>query len=115
MHGVVDQSYFDFGFVPLSDQMLPDTCILNDARGKSPLEIYKIVRSTNKPNFMQTILPVQPQLNVKAWKNHLEGYWDRQLSELIQFGFPLDFNRSCPLISEQGNQKSADIEAYIEE
>ena len=106
------QSDFDFTFDPLSDQMLPDTCILNDSRGKSPLEIYKIVRSTNKPNFMQARHPVQSQLNAEKSLGRLR---DRQLSELIQFVFPLDFNRSCPLISEQGNHKSADIEAYIEE
>ena len=39
---------------------------------------------------------------------------------LIQFGFPLDYNRSCELIHEQGNHKSAtefsnDVNAYIEE
>ena len=44
----------------------------------------------------------------------------QQLCELIQFGFPLDFNRSCILKHEQGNHKSAvdfpaDIEVYIEE
>ena len=45
----------------------------------------------------------------------MEAYWDRQLIELIQFGFPLDFNRSCTLTHEQGNHKSvADFPAYIE-
>ena len=39
---------------------------------------------------------------------------------LILFGFPLDYNRSCELIHEQGNHKSAtefpnDVNAYIEE
>ena len=39
---------------------------------------------------------------------------------LIQFGFPLDYNRSCELIHQQGNHKSAtecpnDVNAYIEE
>ena len=48
------------------------------------------------------------------------NYWDQQLLQLIKFGFPLDFNRICPLIYEQGNHKSAtafsrDMEAYIEE
>ena len=40
--------------------------------------------------------------------------------QLIEFGFPLDFNRSCPFIHESGNHKSAtefpnDIDAYIAE
>ena len=69
---------------------------------------------------MQARIQIDSQLNVEAWKKYLEGYWDQQLCELIQFGFPLDFNRSCILNHEQGNHKSsvdfpADIEAYIEE
>ena len=53
-------------------------------------------------------------------EHHLQGYWESQLIQLIQFGFPLDFNRSCVLNHEQGNHKSAtefptDVNAYIEE
>ena len=114
------QSDFDFGFVPLSDQMVSNVSTINHVEDKSPLQIHDLVRATNKPNFMQARIPVQSQLNVRAWKKYLANYWDRQLIELIEFGFPLDFNRSSPLIHEQGNHKSAvefpaDIEAYIEE
>ena len=40
--------------------------------------------------------------------------------QLIQFGFPLSFNRACDLVNEIGNHKSAvdypsDIDAYIAE
>ena len=49
---------------------------------------------------MQARFPVDSQLNVEAWKWHLHGYWDFQLIQLIQFGFPLDYNRSCELIHE---------------
>ena len=114
------QSDFNFGFVPLGNQMLPKIVTVNEAKGKSPSQIHEIVRSTSKPNFMQARIQIDSQLNVEAWKKYLEGYWDQQLCELIQFGFPLDFNRSCILNHEQGNHKSAvdfpaDIEAYIEE
>ena len=77
------QSDFDFGFVPLSDQMLPNTSTLNEAKGTSPFEIHETIRSTNKPNFMQARIQVKSQLNIEAWKKYLEGYWDRQLCELI--------------------------------
>ena len=48
------------------------------------------------------------------------NYWDQQLLQLIEFGFPLDFNRQCPLRCEKGNHSSAsefpeDIEAYLSE
>ena len=100
--------------------MLPKIVTVNEAKGKSPIQIHEIVRSTSKPNFMQARIQIDSQLNVETWKKYLEGYWDQQLCELIQFGFPLDFNRSCILNHEQGNHKSAvdfpaDIEAYIEE
>ena len=114
------QSDFDFGFVPLSDQMVSSVSTINYPGDSSPLQVHDLVRATNKPNFMQARIPVQSQLNVNAWKRYLTNYWDSQLTELIEFGFPLDFNRSSPLIHEPGNHKSAvefpaDIEAYIEE
>ena len=114
------QSEFKFGFVPLGDQILPDKVKINNSEGLTPLEIHRIVKETNKPNYMEARLPVNSQLKVDAWKRHLQGYWDEQLLQLIEFGFPLDFNRNCPLNHETGNHKSAtefptDIDAYIEE
>ena len=95
--------------------MLPNIVTVNEARGKSPIQIHEIVRSTSKPNFMQARVQIDSQLNVEVWKKCLEGYWDQQLCELIQFGFPLHFNRSCILHHEQGNHKSAvDFPADIE-
>ena len=69
---------------------------------------------------MQARITIKSQLNVKAWQKALEGYWDRQLLELIKFGFPLDFNHACSLGQYTGNHSSAndfpnDIEAYLEE
>ena len=52
---------------------MPSILAVNDTRDEPP-----IVKSTNKPNSMQARLPVQSQFNVDAWKNHLEGYLDRQ-------------------------------------
>ena len=114
------QSDYDFGFVPLSDQMISSVSTINYPGDSSPLQVHDLVRAINKPNFIQARIPVQSQLNVNAWKRYLANYWDSQFTELIEFDFPLDFNRSSPLIHEPGNHKSAvefpaDIEAYIEE
>ena len=78
-----------------------------------------MVRQTGKPNFWGACIPVTSQLNVDKWEELLKGYWD-QLLELLRFGFPLDFNRTCTLHNEQGNHTSAtqfplDVDAYIEE
>ena len=77
----------NFGFVPFSEQLLPDTDVINETIGKCPLTIHEIVRATRKPNFMQARFPVDSQLKIEAWKNYLQGYWDRQLIQLIQLAF----------------------------
>ena len=68
------QSDFKFGFVLIDKQLLPDTEYTSNVMGRSPFRIHEIVRSTNKPNFMQARFPVDSQLNVEAWKKHLQGY-----------------------------------------
>ena len=47
-------------------------------------------------------------------------YWDQQLLELLEYGFPLDSNRVCTLHHEGVNHSSAtqfprDTETYINE
>ena len=82
--------------------------------------MHDIVRAMNEPNYMEARLPVESQLKVDFWKTHLKDYCDKQLLQLLEFGFPLDFNRNCPLSHEPGNHKSAiefprDVDAYIAE
>ena len=113
-----DQSQFQFGFIPLDEQIMPDTSVVNCSDGLSPFNIHALVRATNKPNYMEARLPVKSQLNVCEWKSRLTNYWDQQLLQLLEFGFPLDFNRNCPLRCEGTNHSSAvdypsDVDAYI--
>ena len=115
-----NQTDFTFGFVPLAEQIMPKIMSVCHSKPLSPFEMHSIVRATQKPNYMEARLPVNSQLNVEAWKSNLSNYWDQQLLQLIEFGFPLDFNRNCPLNYEPENHKSAtefpkDIEAYLEE
>ena len=60
------QSDFNFGFVPFSDQLLPDTDVINETIGKCPFIIHEIVRATSKPNFMQARFEVDSQLKIEA-------------------------------------------------
>ena len=92
----------------------------NNSHGMAPLEMHMVVKATASPNFLQACLPVKSQLNVKVWEAELGDYWDKQLVQLIKFGFPLDFNRACELKQDGGNHKSAikcpkDIKAYLTE
>ena len=52
------------------------------------IEAHAKIRQSAMPNFMKVRIPVQTQLNVDTWKKYLEAYWDRQLVDLIQYGFP---------------------------
>ena len=52
-------------------------------------------------------------------KKYLHSYWDRQLVDVIQYGFPLDFNREVNLASTYVNHASATqhsqhVSAYIQ-
>ena len=115
-----NQSDFQFGFIPLDEQIMPDTSVVNCSDGLSPFNIHALVRATNKHNYMEARLPVKSQLNISEWKSRLTNYWDQQLLQLLEFGFPLDFNRNCPLRCEGTNHSSAiehpsDVDAYIKE
>ena len=46
-------------------------------------------------------------------------YWDKQLPDLIEYGFPIDFDRSCVLSSSEDNHSSAqqfskDVGIYLD-
>ena len=109
-----------FGFIPITSlqeyhgppihwQTIPDM-----------LKAYKIITESGLPNFMKCRIPVQTHLKPQAWEKYLTKYWDRQIVDLITFGFPLDFDRSCPLIATCENHSSAiqhldEIDKYIQE
>ena len=82
------QSDFDFGFVPLSEFILPDRIDLGADNTGDPLEVYKRVKDSGKLNFMGCRIPVNSNLNISAWQEMLKEYWDVQLIELLKFGFP---------------------------
>ena len=50
---------------------------------------------------------VQSKLKVSTWEEVLTYYWDKQLVELLRFGFPLDFNRQCNPIGDAKSHSSA--------
>ena len=113
-----EQLDFQFGFIPLGEQIVPHNLTCNTTSKKSFLEIHDAVRKTGKPNFWGARIPLTS--HVEIWEELLKGYWDQQLLQLLRFGFPLDFNRSCALHNEQGNHTSAtqfpkDVDAYIGE
>ena len=71
------------------------------------IKAHKLIRQSGLPNFLKCGIPVQSGLNINAWRSHLQGYWDSQICDLLQYGFPLDFDRSIELLSSEVNHTSA--------
>ena len=115
---LLTQSAFKFGYVPLQDQMIPVG--LSQGIYTNPVDVHRKVKQTGVSNFVAARIPVKSQLNIEKWKEALIGYWDQQLLQLIEYGFPLDINRACRFHHEGVNHNSVtqfpeDIEAYISE
>ena len=71
------------------------------------LTAHKLIRDSDLPNFLGLRIPVETNLNVSSWRKHLVDYFDQQLPDLIEFGFPLDFDRTRDLQSTLVNHTSA--------
>ena len=67
----------------------------------SVIEAHKIIKK-----FMKARIQVHSQLNITAWKSYLNKYWDKQIVDLLQYGFPLDFVPSRRLESTHINDSS---------
>ena len=103
----VSQQSHEFGFCPLGP--------LESYVGESPqweqvphvLEAHHLVRNSGKPNFLSCRIPVESHLNISSWLSYLVNYWDTQLLDLLQYGFPLDFCRKQKFSSTEINHTSA--------
>ena len=78
-----------FGCIPL-------TAIKTD---QGPVKIWNVtpdlftahnmIKSSSLPNFWGLRIPVDTNLNIPAWRKYLCNYFDQQLVDLIEYGFPL--------------------------
>ena len=49
---------------------------------------HHLIRASGVPNYLHCCIPVQSGLNIKAGRRYLSNYWDQQLCDLLEFGFP---------------------------
>ena len=108
-----------FGYIPLAPQVVNTDDKPNQANSNL-LQIHKKVKRTGTYNFLEAKIQIPSQLNMEAWQANLEEYWDKQLIQLIRYGFPLSFDNSTELISSNINHSSAkkcatDISVYLNE
>ena len=87
----------DFGYIPLNDLKIYQGPHIVWNKIPDILEAHKIIRDSGVPNFLKSRIPVPTQLNPQRWYFHLRNYWDKQLPDLINYGFPLDFDRNSIL------------------
>ena len=67
---------------------------------------HTMIRQSGLPNFLGHRIPITSQLKPHRWRFHLRDFWDKQLPDLIEFGFPLDFDRKNVLESTETNHAS---------
>ena len=78
-----------FGFIPKAPLQVYTGEVVHWQDIPNRLEAHHIIKATKMSNYMKCRIPVQSGLNIKAWRAHLSNYWDQQLSDLLEFGFPL--------------------------
>ena len=101
------QTHIQFGFIPLGNLIRSNNVEHVGTKVSDPIEQHYVVKATDLPNFLGARLLVQSQLNIAEWRHVFADYWDQQLLDMIQFGFPIDFNRNSPLASDAKNHTSA--------
>ena len=108
-----------FGALPITNQIVYEGPPTTNVPMTDILQTHLKIRQSQLPNFLGCRIPVKGQLQAHIWREYLSDYWDKQLPDLIDYGFPIDFDRTCPLLSTEKNHSSAqqfprDIEAYLE-
>ena len=107
-----------FGVIPLSTLRKYEGPETKNQPICDPLELHKFVKRFGCPNFLGARVPVVSNLKMDSWKFHLRDYWDTQLLNLMEFGFPLNFDTTTELISTEENhastkQFSSHVQTYI--
>ena len=79
-----------------------------------------MIKASGLPNFLGVRIPVATNLNIPTWRKYLCNYFDQQLVDLIEYGFPLDFDRTRKLKITLQNHASVrnyptHIDKYLEE
>jgi hypothetical protein len=71
------------------------------------INTHKLIFESGKPNFMGCRIPLYSNLNIPLWRSLLRDYEDDQLVELLEFGFPLGYNKKELPVSVIKNHSGA--------
>ena len=62
------------------------------------LDLHARVFESRVYTFQGLRLPVPSSLRVPVWRSYLREYTDYAVSNFLEFGWPVGFDRSCPLL-----------------
>ena len=96
-----------FGFVPLTPLQLYNSDPEKWDSTQDIILAHLVISDSALLNFLGARIPIKSQLKQCKWCYHLNQYWDKQLPDLIQFEFPLDFDRGHLLCLTDKNHASA--------
>ena len=101
--------------------------VRQSATGKSKLQIlqesmakmHEAIRRSGKPNFQGCRFPVYTKIDVAFLEKELSDYEDKQVVELIKYGFPINYEGTGPGKVNSTNHKGAvdfpeEIDNYLE-
>ena len=73
------------------------------------VKLFEHVNKSGFPNFKCCRIPVSAKnLNIEVWRKNLSNYYDKMVCDLLEFGFPIDFDRSKVVsCNERRNHKGA--------
>ena len=99
----------DFGCIPLGDFKLYAGLPIIWQSVRDIIQAHKLIRASGVPNFWGQRNLVKSDINIPSWR-----------VDLIQYRFPLDFDRNLDLISTFKNHASAvdfatHVDQYIKE
>ena len=104
-----------FGFLPLDTLQLYNGDPIYYETILDIMSTHLMARVSGVPNFLKCHVPVKSKLNVDRWHFHLLDYWDQHLPDLLEYGFPIDFDRSSPLLTTFVNHTFAHGLNYLTE
>lgn len=72
------------------------------------IETHRIVTESKKYNYEGCRIPLKTNLNVKFFRNSLQDYTGKKVSEFIEYGFPIgyDYNHKCSCLHEDESDET---------
>lgn len=69
--------------------------------------MYECIKERGLPNFLGAKLPVESGLVIHKWEELLESYHDKDLVQLLKYGWPVGYHADQPPASVDSNHQSA--------